>query len=475
MRFSAENMADGKVPSGVVIREVAARILDKTAQVLKGDDGHSQAQRMSLIAFAIRVISAGIAFLSQIFLARLMGPFEYGIFVFVWVMAIIVGNLACLGFHTAIIRFLPQYRTHGEITHIRGITLTARLVSVLAASALMIVGMATLFLFGDQMEGYYIVPLFLGAFALPMIALGDVLDGTARANNWPVQALSPTYLVRPVLILVITFGAVLIGYGASATTALAAALLSTYLTTITQLVLLSARLRRRYQPGPRKIRLRYWFIVALPIFLIEGFYFLLTNFDVVMVGMFLDPDQVATYFAAAKTMALVHFVYFAVKTGMTPRFSSLVAEGDKQALADFASNTVRWTFWPSLVLGAFVLALGPFLLSLFGPEFTAGYPLMFILFAGILAKAMIGPGEALLVMSGEQKICALVYFSALIVNLGGNLILIPMIGLAGAATATMLAMMAETVLLYVVIRKRLNINMSLLAKPSAPLPIREEN
>lgn len=460
-------MADELPSADVNLRSAAAWVLGKATQIIRGADGQSEAQRMSLIAFAIRIISAGIAFLSQIFLARIMGPFEYGIFVFVWVMAVILGNLSCLGFHTAVIRFLPQYRTQGEIAHIRGITVTARIVALLSASLLAALGLIFLYFSGDRLESYYVIPLFLGAFALPMIALGDVLDGTARANNWPVQALSPTYLVRPVLILAVTISAIFMGFGATATTALAAALIATYVTTITQFGLLGLRLHKRYEAGPRKIRLSYWVTIALPIFLIEGFYFLLTNSDVVMVGIFMEPDQVATYFAAAKTMALVHFVYFAVKAGMTPRFSALVAEGDRDELAVFAANTARWTFWPSLALGCAVLALGPFLLSLFGPGFSAGYPLMFILFAGILAKAFIGPGEALLTMAGEQKICALVYFVALAVNLSGNFILIPLLGLTGAATATMLAMTVEALLLYAVIRKRLDIRMSILSRPKS--------
>lgn len=62
---------------------------------------------MALVAFAVRIISAGIAFISQIILARLMGEFEYGLFAFVWVLVILFGNLSCLGFHTTVIRFCP--------------------------------------------------------------------------------------------------------------------------------------------------------------------------------------------------------------------------------------------------------------------------------------------------------------------------------------------------------------------------------
>lgn len=39
---------------------------------------------MALTAFLIRIVSAALAFLAQIVLARMMGEYEYGIFVFVW-------------------------------------------------------------------------------------------------------------------------------------------------------------------------------------------------------------------------------------------------------------------------------------------------------------------------------------------------------------------------------------------------------
>ena len=81
--------------------------LHKLVSALTSRDETARAQRMALIAFAIRIVSAAIAFVAQIVQARLMGEFEYGIFVFVWVLVVLFGNLSCLGFHTAVIRFLP--------------------------------------------------------------------------------------------------------------------------------------------------------------------------------------------------------------------------------------------------------------------------------------------------------------------------------------------------------------------------------
>jgi O-antigen/teichoic acid export membrane protein len=116
-----------------------------------------------------------------------------------------------------------------------------------------------------------------------------------------------------------------------------------------------------------------------------------------------------------------------------------------------------------LIVGGLVIAAGPFLLSLFGPSFVDGHMIMAVLFCGILAKAMVGPGEVLLTMAGEQKICAAVYGLALAANLGLNIMLIPAWGLLGAATATAGAMVIEAILLHIVIRRKLGIAMFIAA------------
>ncbi|MCX8999965.1 lipopolysaccharide biosynthesis protein [Rhizobiaceae bacterium BDR2-2] len=453
------------------IRSAAENILpagQRFAERLRAGDETAHAQKMALTAFTIRIVSAGIAFVSQIVQARLMGEFEYGIFVFIWILVILFGNFSCLGFHSAIIRFLPQYHLEDARSEIRGLTFTARVFAMFSATALAAAGFAALFLLQDKVNPIYVVPAFFGLVTLPMIALGDVLDGTARANSWAISAFSQTYILRPSLILLFMVAAVFWGRPATATTAMQAALAATYLTTLVQFVSISWRMRKRYLHGPRTIDFMAWFRVALPIFLIEGFGFLLTNADVVIVGFYLPPDRVAVYFAAAKTMALVQFVYFSVKAAAGPRFSVLIARQDTPALAVFAAKAARWTFWPSLAVGLGVLAAGKLLLGLFGPAFTEGYPLMAILFLGTMMKALVGPGEILLSMAGRQKLCAALYAGILSVNIALNVLLIPLFGLTGAALATATATGVEALLLHIAVRRTLGIALFAFASRQTP-------
>jgi O-antigen/teichoic acid export membrane protein len=346
------------------------------------------------------------------------------------------------------------------LAELRGLLLTSRLFSLISATLMACLGALGVWLCSDLIESYYVIPFMLGVICMPMIALSDVLQGISRAHSWAISALSPTYLTRPILILVFMAGALLIGYAPSARTAVFAAILATYTTTVVQLVSVTARVDAKVGPGPRKTYLRSWFMVSVPIFLVESFFFILTNADVLMVGVYLDPQDVAVYFATVKTLALVHFVYFAVKAGVAQRYAQFT-HGDPDRLAGFARETVSWTFWPSVAMALAVLALGKPMLILFGPGFDAGYPLLFLLTLGVVARAAVGPCESLLTMSGNQNVCALVYALTLAINVGLNVLFIPRFGLWGAAIATTVAMTFEASALSFTVWRKLGIAMAI--------------
>jgi O-antigen/teichoic acid export membrane protein len=457
VRFSAASTADRFLPEPLAAK--ARPLLGKVDAIIFTGDERGQASRTSLTAFAIRIISAAIALFSQVLMARWMGGFEYGIFVLVWTTMIIVGNLSCLGFHTAVVRYIPEYRERGRLAELRGVMAASRRIVLAVSSAVALAGLAGLWFFGETIESYYVIPFYLGIVCLPMIALSDTLEGTARANSWAVLALAPIYLLRPILILALMGIALYAGYAPDAQTAIVTAILATYITTIYQIAAIAPQAGREVRTTRPAFRTREWLIVSLPIFLVEGFFFLLTNADVLMVGWYMSPTDVGIYFATVKTLALVHFVYFAVKAGVAQRYAQYAHSGDMVTLAKFARETVAWTFWPSLAMGAAVLVIGKPMLMLFGPGFDAGYPLLYVLVFGVVARASVGPAESLLTMSGNQNICALVYGMTLGINIVLNVLLIPQFGLWGAALGTAIAMTSEAAMLAFVVWRRLGILM----------------
>src|SRR6185369_5500899 len=106
-----------------------------------------------------------------------------------------------------------------------------------------------------------------------------------------------------------------------ASTAMLAAVATTWATVIGQTLVMNRRLARKVAPGPKAYLPRILLAVSVPIFMVEGFYLLLTYADVIVLQQYRPPEEVAVYYAAAKTLELVAFVYFSVSAAVAHKFS----------------------------------------------------------------------------------------------------------------------------------------------------------
>jgi O-antigen/teichoic acid export membrane protein len=104
------------------------------------------------------------------------------------------------------------------------------------------------------------------------------------------------------------------------------------------------------------------------------------------------------------------------------------------------------------------LMLGKPLLWLFGPQFVIGYDIMFVAAIGLVVRAAIGPVERLLNMLGHQHVCALAYALSFVMNVVLCIALVPRFGGHGAAAATSVSLVFETILLFAIVRRRLGLN-----------------
>lgn len=420
---------------------------------------HGAAQRFAGTAFIIRVASAAVVFLSQILLARWMGGFEFGTYVYVWTWVLLLGDVVHLGVPLTAQRFIPEYTQRGSAADLRGYLIGSRWLTFAAATAAAAVGAVAVYALEPRLDRHVILPLYLACACLPFYAFSFMLDGIARAYNWIALGLMPHSLWRPIVMLALMGAVYAGGYPMNATTAMLAIAVAIWLTTLLQLVLLGRRLKKAAEAGPRRYDLRAWFATSLPLLLVWGFYTLLTTTDVLVLQQFRPADEVAHYFAASKTLTLVTFVYFAVSASAAHRFAALHVAGDRDGLAALVSSSVRWIFWPSLAAVLLILAGGKPMLWLFGPAFTDAYPVMFVLAVGLMARAAIGPAERLVTMAGQQRICALAYAIAFAVNLAGCIALAGPYGSIGVAAATSAAFVVESVLLYLIARHRLGLHL----------------
>nr|WP_271593670.1 flippase [Bradyrhizobium sp. CCBAU 65884] len=428
------------------------------ARLTGGPSEASLTRRLAGTIFIIRVISAGLAYVSQVLLARWMGTSDYGIYVYVWTWVLLLGSMMDFGISASAQKIIPEYRASGEQALLRGFLSGSRWLTF-AVSTLVSLALAGIVrLLSPWIDPAEVLPLYIGCMTLPAFVVANTQDGIARSHDWMQLGLMPQFIIRQGLIIGITASAFLLGYHLGAVAAMVASAGAVWVAMTGQMVVLNRKLADHIAPGPKTYDIGGWLAVSLPILLVESFYLLLSYTDVLVLQQFRPSDEVGVYFAVVKTLALVSFIHYAMSATTAHRFAEYNASGDKARLSAYVAHAINWTFWPSLAATIVLLALGKPLLWLFGPQFVVGYDIMFVAAIGLVVRSAIGPVERLLNMLGQQKICALAYALAFVMNLVLCIALVPRYGGHGAAAATSISLTFETVLLFWIVRQRLGLH-----------------
>ena len=433
------------------------RLRTAVADMLSGE--HGRTQRLAGAAFAIRIASAGIVFASQALLARWIGSYQFGSYVYVWTWLLLVGDLVHLGLPLTAQRFVPEYTQAHSTALLRGYLSGSRWLAFAAGTAVALIAALVIYGLGDALDGQLVVPLYFACAALPVYGLTFMSDGLARSYNWINLALLPAYVIRPLIFIAAIAGLRAAGVAFDAAKVMGVLVVASWLAALLQMLQLNRKLKTVVTAGPKSYETGRWLATALPIVFVWGLYTLLTSTDVLVLKQFRSAEEVAHYYAAAKTLALVSIVYFAVAATTAHRFTIYHVAGDRGGLEAFAAATVRWVFWLSLAFSLFIVAVGRPLLMLFGDEFVAAYPVMVILAVGQLARASVGPAERVLNVLGQQRSCAFAYAAAFTVNIGACLVLAPAYGAVGAAIATAAAFVVESASLFVIAKRSLGLHM----------------
>src|SRR4051794_37562515 len=435
-----------------------AGLIGRLRSLLGGSSEASLTKRLAGTIFIIRVLSAGLAYLSQILLARWMGGSDYGVYVYVWTWVLLLGSMMDFGISASAQKLIPEYRTQGAHALLRGFLSGSRWLTFVVSSIVSLALAGVVKTLSPWIEPNTIVPLYIGCLTLPAFVVANTQDGIARSHDWMRLGLMPQFIVRQSLIIGLTAGAFALGFNLGATVAMLASAAAVWLAMIGQMLVLNRRLAGHIEPGAKAYDFRGWLAVSLPILLVESFYLLLSYTDVLMLQQFRSSEEVGIYFAVVKTLALVSFIHYAMAATTAHRFAEYHAQGDKDRLSAYVTHAIKWTFWPSLAATIALLAMGKPLLWLFGPHFVVGYDIMFIAAIGLVVRSAIGPVERLLNMLGHQHICALAYALAFVMNVALCVALVPRFGGHGAAAATSISLAFETVLLFAIVRRRLGLH-----------------
>ncbi|HYW68559.1 MAG TPA: flippase [bacterium] len=407
------------------------RIEDEQKQYL------STVSREAGFAFAGKVFGLMFGFVAQAVFARLLGADMLGVFVLGWTVVFGVTTLSSMGFEQSLVRYISKYTSSGHVGESRSVLLLAVRLSLMAG----VIGTVLIVLLRRPIAiGVFDEPrlesvlLWISAAVIPygfMRILSGAVRGLKDIRSYIVGFDVSHRVGRFVLFLILyVFGLRLFGivWGTVGATVVSAWLLLRFL-------------RRRgpflfdpaVAPGPIPTRGIVLYSGAM---LADSFMsFLMQHSGRIVLGIFLVSADVGVYNIAALIATLVTFVLLSFNTIFSPVISDLYHRDRFDLLGPLFHSVTRWAIILSLPIYLWILVAGETTLAVFGPEFVRGYDAMVIMATGLLIAVSTGPVGVTLSMTGHQKWNVYNAIALAVISVGLTVLLVPRMGIAGAALA----------------------------------------
>jgi O-antigen/teichoic acid export membrane protein len=434
------------------VHQTAARL-----RALLGEEGDfaTVVRGAGLVVF-IRVLASAVGFASMVLLARWMGSSQYGLYSFAVAWMVLLAHPATLGLPGAAVRFIAQYAAANDWRHVAGFMKVSSWLAFGCGALFAALAIGAMLVFKSHLDPAYVAPTIIALAGIPIVALASVRSEAIRGLGWLALAWGPLQLGQPLFLLIATAMLLVIVTHLTATMAVGASIIAYAVSLVAQWGVLHALLGTRTKVEP-KIQLGPWLGVAHAFFWITLASVILLQAGVVVVGLFLRPQDVAVYSAAAATSGLVTLpIYAAVALG-APKFAALYAQHRRPELQALFTNIIRLTFWPSLAVALVLAVGGSLVLRLFGPGFEKGYPVLVILALGQLASVSVGPVASVLMMTSHQALTARVQTTSAILAVGFGLVATWMWGSVGTACAFAAAMVLSNAVLTIFVVRELEI------------------
>lgn len=410
-----------------------------------------------------RIAGAMLAFVTQVLLARWMGATELGVYVLAFSVCILLASISSLGLPSAALRFIGQALARKEYATISGYVRFCRQIGLAVGLLTAAGGAAVLALTSDANATTFLIAML----CVPVFALMRTHDGIAHAHSWMPLAFFPNSVVRPALLLLFVCGLWLTHTSLHASTVISLHLLILVLVGLAQTVLLNRRLRPIISDVTPSYDRALWTGASMPILVTVMMNAYLPEISVVLVGFTESADNVAIFNASFRVAFLIAFGTFAVDAVVMPRVARLYADGNISTVQTLISRATLLKVAGSTFGVALLFLFGRQILGLFGEEFVVGYWVMMILALSQLIIALLGPGAAILNATGHQNSCLRVFLVAFALLLVLNILLVPKLGLPGAAMAILIVISVRHVWLNMLVSKKTGIHPSLLAARNA--------
>jgi len=431
-------------------------MLNKVKSKLNSDTNLKELVSGSLITFVLKMGGMSLSYLMIYFIVQKTGSKGAGYYSLINNVLMILGMIAAMGTNVSVLRFVGQY--NNEENNVRLGNLYSNLVK-LALPIALILG-AVIWFFSENIAvsifrdieyapALALVGITLPFFTLDLIAVEFIrglkklkVSEFIRSVSRPTIVLICLFIVwfqdiENIYIIYFYCGAVILNSIASSATVIVNVL--------------------RIKDHQKALSTKEIFKVSSPMMITAITGILMSSTSIFLLEYFSTTEDVGVYSVAVRLSLLISLVLIVVNTISAPKFSELYWGKKMDELQKVIHQSVKLIFWGALFV-AIVVGVGSYpILGIFGEEFTKGQLPLIILIIGQMVNAAAGSVALFLNMSGHQNVLRNMSLISLVIQLILALVLIPSMGMLGAAISSTAGGILWNILCILYVKSKLNI------------------
>lgn len=299
--------------------------------------------------------------------------------------------------------------------------------------------------------------LKIALMIIPVYALNVFFRAILQSQNKIFSSVLPDVLIRPIILLGCTMILPLFAVDIS----------GNLLLWILLFILVGAlifSIARVYQHTevkelPQKTNWLKQALLLLPIGLLTT---VNERIDVVMVSKILGKIDNAVYGIAFKFALFSGFGLVILNQVLVPHYAKYFSsEENSKKLREKIKPNVRLSFALSSFVVLSLIVIGQMLLSWFGKgeeDYTVGYSSMIILAFGQLFNVALGSTGYILTMAKKESLVMLSIVAGIVVNILLNYLLLPTLGITGAAISTSASIVVWNLMMLIFVKRTTGIN-----------------
>ena len=405
----------------------------------------------TFLILGARVIGAVSTGVLTIVLARLLGLEGYGDYALALTIATLAAMFASLGVDSATSRYVADGFNSGR--GISGVIMKGLKLRTVVAGAVF----GALFVAAEPLASLFGEAELAGAVRAAAIALffsagfswaSGVYEGVQQGRMLAVMS-----IVKAIVEFAVVLALLLAGFGVVG--ALLGNALSYALAVAVGIWVMRPHMRRRRTLPEAEVSSSAILRYGNHIWLAGVAWLLFDRVDIVLLGAFIDTDAVGLYDAPWRIATILGLLGLSLASSVTPRIASV----DPAAAGRLLTKALRVTLIFYVVLGVITaVAAHDLIVTLLGAEFARSATVLQVLLPYLVLIGMAPILSRALDYLGVAAVRKWIALSAFLVNLVLDLILIPTVGLLGAAIGTNFAIFGFVAGHYVLVARRLPID-----------------